>query len=998
MVAMPAMVWMSALTVAAQVPADTGVTFPARDARQAVPHNTAFDVVQDTEGFLWIGTHDGLARFDGQTFQSFRHDPGRSDSLSHDTVRKVVPDRDRYVWVRTGVGLDRHDRVDGRFRHYTITVDHLLKDRSGRLLVASASDVRRYDPATDTFAVVASLSSADGVFEGDSIWGACASADGSTWWSTAGGTLFRVDAAARVTATSLPVRDAIVLTEDADGRLWIGHRDGLSIFDPRAGRLVEHAPFRGIAGPVLSMHRHTDGRAWVAGAGLYQVSPDAQTVTAVSLGADPLTTPISAVLVDREGLLWLATPRGIRAHNPYAKQWEHITTPGLTVMAAEHSAHRLWLGTLDAGVWGVSPTADPQGAAATIPARTPCDARVWSLLPETDTTMWVGSDRGLCRWSPSGAQFVALPVDAPTAAPATFVLKRDDTGAVWAGTTAGLFRLPPGGNRAERIAGVGDERDGRINIEGLLAVGGGIVWIGTSRSDIHRVDTRTRETRYFPLGDASAFLGSEGFWSLAEVGDGRLWLGSDRGLFLFDPATASIAPVDEARGVPRMPVYAIVRDEQGSLWFSTSNGLWRHDNPLTATRSTALVRHYTTSDGLPFAEFNRRAAAVGKDGWLAFGGMGGLVRFRPASFRDNPYPPPVHIMAVERSRFDGPPVPAVITNGSVDLSPGDAGFVVSFTAPTFSDAHRAVLNYRMDGIDPDWIAAGTERRARYSALPPGRYTFRVRAANADGVWNLEGASLTMVVPTPWWATTWFRTVATGAVILAFGVSLRQVATRRLRRRVQALELDQRIRTERERISRDLHDHVGAQVTTMLAAIELTGLTAAQGDLARVQSGLVDLRDDAQRTMTQLRETVWSLRHDHVTIADLAAQIRDDLALRQRVLEHPQLHAEAEGALSAALGAGQGLHLFRITQEAVSNAIRHASAQHVRVTLDATAGVAVRLVIQDDGVFQTASIPHVGSGLLNIRARAEEIGARIEIHGLSTGTTIVVVLSLAGDGS
>jgi signal transduction histidine kinase len=127
--------------------------------------------------------------------------------------------------------------------------------------------------------------------------------------------------------------------------------------------------------------------------------------------------------------------------------------------------------------------------------------------------------------------------------------------------------------------------------------------------------------------------------------------------------------------------------------------------------------------------------------------------------------------------------------------------------------------------------------------------------------------------------------------------------------VQALELDQQIRTERERISRDLHDHVGAQVTTMLAAIELTGLTAAQGDLARVQRGLVDLREDAQRTMTQLRETVWSLRHDQVTVADLAAQIRDDLASRQRVLEQPRLQVVAEGTLSVVLGAGQGLHLF-----------------------------------------------------------------------------------------
>lgn len=978
---------------AAQLSSGPAITFPIDGTRQHMPHNTAFDVAQDAQGFLWIGTNDGLARFDGQTFQSFRHEPGVAGSLSHDTVRKVVIDHDRYVWVRTGVGLDRYDRAAGGFRHYGIPVDHLLEDRRGRLLVASAGQLLSYDHAADGFVRVAALSMS-GHAAVESIWGGWASADGSTWWTTARGTLFHVDASAAVRAFTLPLRDAIVLTEDARGRLWIGHANGLALVDATSGRLVPHPPFQAVVGAVLSMHRNADGGAWVAGTGLFAVSADASVVTPVPLGGDPLTTPIRSVLVDREGLLWLATPRGILSHNPYAKQWDNVRVPGRAVMAVASSGETLWSGTLDAGAWKTIRSPGHADPGVTVAVPTPCETRVWSLLWESERSLWLGSDRGLCRWTPSGATMV--PLEAPGAiSPTVFVLRRDAGGVVWAGTTGGLYTVAPLSHRATRVPGVGDERDGRINIEGLLPVGHGVVWAGTSRSDIHRIDTLTGQTRYFPLGDAQAFLGSEGFWTLAEVGDGRLWLGSDRGLFLFDPDSATVEPINESRGVPRMPVYAILRDEQGSLWFSTSNGLWRHDNPLTATRTTAIVRHYTTSDGLPFTEFNRRAASVEPGGWLVFGGMGGLVRFRPASFRDNPHAPPVHIMAVQRSRFDGPPLAAPIVSGTVTLSPGDAGFVVAFTAPTFTDAHRAVLTYRMEGIDPDWVTAAADRRARYSSLPPGRYTFRVRAANADNVWNRDGAVLTFVVPAPWWATTWFRATVVLTFIVTFGMSMRQVATRRLRRRVQALEVDQRIRRERERISRDLHDHVGAQVTTMLAAIELTGLTAAKGDLPRVQSTLADLRDDAQRTMTQLRETVWSLRHDHVTVADLAAQIRDDLTSRQRALDEPHLLAECDGALSVPLGAGQGLHLFRITQEAVSNAIRHAGARQVRVTLQATPRVALRLTIRDDGAFKTAGQSSGGSGLANMRARADEIGARFDFAGQPTGTTIVVTLPLTG---
>lgn len=984
------------LAGAARGQSTTPRTFEDRDVLQGLPHHIAFEVAQDRQGFLWIGTNDGLVRFDGATGHVFRHRADEAGSLSNNTVRRILEDRQGRLWIRTEAGLDRYDRDAGRFHRYPIVPWQIVEDGTGQLVVASARGVHRYNPDADRFDSFARLPPGLGWPDTDDrVWGARPAANGGFWFSTEHGVLFHVAPDGSATRTALPWQETIVLKEDARGRLWIGHRDGLTLFDPRSGRPLSHPPFAGIPGPVVSLYDDLDGTTWIGGAALHDVAADGSSVRPVPLGSDPLAAPIRSLVVDREGLVWLATPRGVRFHNPYRKRWGPAGG-GSTVMAIEPVADdRWWLGTLGAGLArltnGGDVTPNRGRAAAAAPS---CLQSIWALLPAAREEVWVGSDVGLCRQSRTGVEAVPLTRADPHAhQPAVFALRRDRTGTVWAGTTAGLYAVDPTRARARRIPGVGDEHDGRVNIEGLLVAADGTVWAGTSRSDLHRIDLHSHETRYFPLGDAAGLRGSEGFWTLAEVGDGRLWLGSDRGLFVFDPSSGVVEAVGENRGMPAGPIYAILHDERGSLWLSTNDGLVRHDNPLTATRSTALVRHYTASDGLPFVEFNRRAGAAGSNGWLAFGGMGGVVRFRPAEFRDNPHPPLVHVLDVERARFDGPSIHTTPRDGQIALSTRDASFTIHFTAPTFADPHRAAFSYRLEPVDPDWVPAAAERRARYAGLAPGTYTFRVRAANADGVWNREGAALTVLVPTPWWATSWFRLGLTGAVAVLFGLILRRVATRRLRRRVQALELDHRVRDERERISRDLHDHVGAQLTTLLAAIELTGLRAAQGNLADVRASLADLREDAEQTMAQVRETAWSLRHDHVTAADLLSQIQDYVWNQQRAIARPRLSVHAEGDLSVTLGPGQGLHLFRIAQEAAANAVRHAGARRVRVTLTSPPGDSLRLTVHDDGTFRPVPAGHAGAGLANMRSRAREIGARFDLRTDAGGTAIDITLPL-----
>jgi signal transduction histidine kinase/ligand-binding sensor domain-containing protein len=985
------------------------------DGRDGLPQNTAFDVIQDRQGFLWVGTNDGLARYDGRTVIAFRHHQNDASSLSHNTVRRLFEDRNHRLWIRTETGLDRYEALNDRFHHYPIQAQQLFEDARG-LIVASHAGLHRYDAATDRFEALTPfpLAGQHSPSPDDPVWGLLRSRAGVTWLTTQEGHLFGSFPDGTTRQFQLPWREVTILNEDPEGQLWVGHDAGIAVInpaDPTGPRVVPHEPFRLVRGSVIALRHGPDNEVWFGGAALYRTDAQGTAVTEVDIGDDPLATPIRSILIDREGLLWLATPRGLLFHSPYAKRWLQVggssanprsvnpsfahrtTLGGDAVMAvALGQAHQLWVGTLDGGVDHVVFGPDDTGVVVRQATATgaPCPDHIWTLLSDNVNRLWIGSDHGLCVVETGRQRRIPLTRGTATLSePVVFTLQQDQTGGLWAGTTAGLFRVDPRTLTSRRQDGIGNARPGSGNIEGLLIAADGSIWAGTSGSDIFRVDPATFDVQFYPLGDSPEFRGSEGFWTLADVGDGRLWLGSDRGLFLFDPGSGSLESVAAQRGMPAAPVYAILRDEQGSLWLSTRSSLLRHDNPLTATPGTALVRQYTTDDGLPFGEFNRRAAVAGPDGWLTFGGMGGIVRFRPGEFRDNPYAPLVQIIDVERARVDGPPQHTRPVGEVVSLAVGDAGLVLHFTAPTFADAHRAQLSYRMEGVDADWVTASVDRRARYPALGAGRYTFRVRAANADGVWNLEGTTLTILVPTPWWATWWFRLSMglTGVGVLVIG--LRRVLTRPLRRRVRALELEQRVRTERERISRDLHDNVGSQVATLLAAIELADLRASRGELALLRHDLADLHDDARRTMTQLRETVWSLRHDHISLHDLIGRVQDDLRNRQRVLAKPELKCTASGDVSIELGSEKALHLFRMVQEAVTNAIRHASATvvHVEVTSD----TGIRVSIRDDGTFRPPAAHHRGSGLASMRSRAEEIGAQLAIRGTPDGTSIDVVL-------
>lgn len=992
----------------AQQNVDSGA-IGAIDTRQGLSNNSAFTLLQDHQGFMWVGTIDGLNRFDGVSFATFRHDPDVPGSLANNTVRRLWEDGDRNLWIRTAAGIDRLERGAGVFHHYSLQAQAFAQDAQGRLLVAAPQGLFRYLAEDDRFEPVAALPWAESdpaPFAEDPVWRILYDSQDRTWLSTERGRLYRVDADGGVTRTQSPWARALVEFEDETGRLWVGHTRGVGTFDPADSQFGDAPGAEHITASVLPMLRDRAGTIWVGADRLYRILPGetAQSMVIESTAPEPLSTRFWDITQDQEGAIWLATAAGLVRLDPFAKPFRNFVhnptdpaSPGAgPVVSVASDDGNLWIGTIGGGLTRLDLTTGDAHRYAELPgADSLCGSEVWAVHSGPGEQTWMGTDRGLCALDANTGRFalVALAVDSASSEPAVFAVTHDLSGQVWAGTSSGLFRIDAATHAAVRVKGIAEDRPEQPGVAGLAVTGDGSLWVGTSGSDLYHLDPTTLRTTRFALGDARALRGSEGFWAIAECGDGNLWLGSDRGLFVFDPASGELSEAELTRSLPAAPAYALVHDNDGALWVSTNNGLLRFQHPLDPN-SSSVARRYTTGDGLPHAEFNRRAAARLSDGRLAFGSLAGTTVLDPQRLLDNPHPPPVVITSIERLRREGAVTIDPYGRQSLRLPHDDTGLTFEFTALTFSDPERTAYAYRLDNFDPQWVQAGAQRQARYPALAPGTYRFHVRAANADGVWNREGVSIAIDVPPPWWATLWFRLLAASGLFTALALTIRQVSTRALRRRVRDLELARQIHLERERISRDLHDNIGARVSTILAGVELAQLTAGSGNREDVDDHLVTLRAEAQRAMDQLHETVWSLNREQVTVGELADQIHEHLHEQQQLRDKPSLRCEAAGDRRAVLSSGHALEIFRLIQEAVQNAIRYADAHHVQVRLLTDAADSLHVEIRDDGAFRQPPPGHQGFGLAGMRIRAEQIGGNFSLESETAGgTAIRVVLPL-----
>ncbi len=455
-----------------------------------------------------------------------------------------------------------------------------------------------------------------------------------------------------------------------------------------------------------------------------------------------------------------------------------------------------------------------------------------SLLEDSKGTIWVGTlGSGLDRLDPvksggtdrAGGRFTHYTHDAgnPNSLGSNYILSlfEDKSGRLWIGTR------DEGLDEYDRDSGIfihykHDPKDpnslGSNWVNAIYEDKSGTLWVGTATEKaLNKLDRATGKfTRYLWDPKNIKSLSFYSVHSIYEDSRGTLWIGTAAGLNRFERSTETFTHFTTKDGIASDFIGAILEDDSGYLWLKTLKGVSKFD-PRTGT-----FRNYDASDGVNINPSWGKASYKNKNGEMFFGGTNGFVRFYPDSIKDNPHVPPIVITAFKV--FDKPvPLDTAISEKKVlELSYRDDVFSFEFVALNYTSPEKNQYAYKLEGFDKDWIYCGTRRYASYTHLDGGTYVFKVKGSNNDGVWNEAGTSIVVIITPPFWKTWWFRTISFLTIAVSIGGTIRYIETTKLRRRLRALEQQEALERERLRISRDMHDEVGANLTKISVLSEL----------------------------------------------------------------------------------------------------------------------------------------------------------------------------------
>ena len=713
--------------------------------KDGLPQNSIQAMVQSDRGYIWMGTQEGLVRFDGVRFTIY--DDENTHAMPGSDVVALCKDPGGGLWVC----LDSGGLF--RMRGGAITVPPEVSALQGyRFLSAMTDAAGRLWLGTDNRGLVLldgpsvhRYTTAEGL-PGNMVYATYSAPDGTVWIGTNHG-LARWRSG-RVSAFPLPVKERnwyYAIAGDGKGGVWVGSFRGL-LHIAHDEAVTSFSAKDGLPSDTVNalLYQQEGACLWIGTKnGLCRYRDGGFE----SYGTDDglSSGQVLSLLEDREGNLWVGTADGLNRFRD-DKFFTLTTANGLlnnmilNVLQAKDGS--LWVGTDGGGAsrWNhraIMNLTKAQG----LPSDT-----VDTMMEDADGSIWLGLDvGGIVRWK-DGRLTRLLPKDQPLGNTAFTSMLRDREGTLWAGCSNGVFRIRDG------HAVLMEKKDGLSgqSVDCLLEDRGGGIWMGT---DTGGVD-------FYKDGKFTAYttrqgLATDSVLSLYQEAGGTLWIGTTEGLSRL--RGGRIANIGYRQGLFSGNVFVILDDGAGRFWMSCNKGVFsvrKSELDAVADGRATQVRcdAYGRPDGMGSSECNGGAQPAGcrtRGGWLCFPTVQGLAVLNPKAIRLNTQPPPV---TIEEMRVDGRPVP--MKNG-LELEPGRHRIEFLYTALSLVAPEKERFRYRLTGYDAGWINAGAQREAVYTGLPPGRYTFQVIACNNDGVWNEQGDAFTFERLPYFYQTWWF---------------------------------------------------------------------------------------------------------------------------------------------------------------------------------------------------------------------------------------------------
>ncbi|WP_457652408.1 ATP-binding protein [Rhodocaloribacter sp.] len=755
-----------------------------------LPQLSVTSIVQTRDGYLWLGTQEGLARFNGTAFLTFDKGNTEAFSKSHN-IRALLEDRSGTLWIGViGDGLVRYR--DGVFRRDSLVaatrISALAGDREGAVWVGSFGEglYRIADGRAMRFGAKEGLPT-------DFITALHADREGRLWIGARDG-LFRLDGAGFTAFTGAEgLSDPYIesIHEDASGTLWVGTRAGLDQI--RDGRVVRQPFPEALGGDVVAaITEDAAGSLWFGMRKEGVVRYRSGRFDAFGREDGLTNAGVRAFFIDREGSLWIGTDGGGLNRLRESKFVSFGTPENLSndfvYSVYEDAEGAMWVGTEG----GVNRIAD--GSVTTLTTRDGLSHDVVSsVYGDGRGTLWFGTmGWGLNRYA--DGRFTHYTTKDGLAHNFVSSLFDNGRGTLWVGTDGGVSRFREG--RFENITT--EEGLSGNYVTALLEDRAGVLWVGTFDGGLNRIEDGV--ITHFTEADG---LGSNTVLSFYEDGEGVLWIGTYRGGLsrLKDGRFTTFTVQD---GLYNDSIYRILEDEQGRFWMSSNRGIFRVDRQaLTAYAEGAAeaVRSvvYTRGDGLRSREMNGGVQPAGwksRDGRLWFPSVNGVAMIDPAHIRRNEIPPPVVIEEVVAGGGERLPPHAF-----AELSPGQDRIEFQFAGLSFVAPEEVTYKYRLDGYDETWSGPTSRHTATYTNLDPGRYTFHVLARNGDGVWSTTEAAFSFYLKPFFYQTTWFYVLCFLGLI-GLVVAGHRVRVNRLKARQRELEHLVDARTQDLRTAKD----------------------------------------------------------------------------------------------------------------------------------------------------------------------------------------------------
>ncbi len=961
-----------ALSALLSVTAAAQFRFDHWTINDGLPQNTINAIAQTRDGYLWLATNDGLARFDGTRFKVFNR--GITPGIKNNRFWSLYEARDGTLWAGSEDSLLRYR--DGQFKTYTSedglpndNITWIEEDDSGHVWLNGPKNLSQW--RDDQFFVYSPSECLPGHVPETGF-------RHDLWWSQDEQGLHVISRGRVITFTrrdGLPSLNIISVNRDQFGSLWINTDAGLArIRDPR---ITTPSGLQSSTG----WHEDRSGALWhVTTRGLMREQHSASEFF-------PDIRSISFTFYeDREGSLWVGTTEGL-----YRARELGITTltekeglpSNLTYSVLQDSEGAVWIGS-----WGGGVSRFHNGQFIYFSYTNPAglyDPKITSLYEDRDGVIWIGSTGGISRFQ--DGKLTRFSSDHGL----THVWNtyQDRMGDFWFATMTGLTRFSNG----KFI--VYTTRDGLPfdNVTALLEDHQGALWVGT-----YGGLARLKDGHFTAWTEADG-LSSGRIRCLFEDDAGALWIGTyDGGMTRLKDG--SFTRYTTRDGLFGNGVFQILDDRRGYFWMSSNQGIFRVSqqelNDFADGKIKSIVSaSFGKDDGMRNVECNGGRQPAGwkmRDGKLWFPTMEGIAIIDPAKIPVNPQPPPV---VIEECFLDKD---AIAFTDELRI-PADKDYLeIHYTGLSFIKPEQVKFEYLMSGLDRDWVAVGNRRVAYFNHLPQGEYLFTVRAANSDGQWNKHGRSLRIIVVPPYWRQSWFVALVCLGIATAISIAVRRRFTRLRREAARQQEFARQLiesqERERQRIAAELHDSL-SQDLILIRNWAQQGVARLDEQATELQQ-LTDISARSAQALTGVKEIIYNLRPHLLEEVGLSGAIK---ILFRKAASSSGIAFNAEIAPQVDKTPPETqINLYRIVQECVNNIIKHSHATEVGLTINCD-GQRLTLIVSDNGRgFDAAAIMANGKpgslGLTSLNERAQMIGGHCLIQSApGKGATITVKADL-----